>query len=228
MSEVYVRHWLVAAVRDARRQLGWGGFRPVLAVALAIMLLRVLENSDNQWPPYRVSGLLAPLLAAPLVYWAAMAAGLAVQRGVGAFTAYGTTLLVAAVSTATVLLPIRQVLVGELPANGVDSLWVVVSFLVDVLGVLEVGGVGMLVHHHHRVVRRIVDGLRDAQLERQRLERHMIECGLEAARATIEPRVLLEALAQVRASYRDAPAEADASLERLIDSLRARRTLVPQ
>ena len=200
------------------------GLRPAIFIGLVIAVLRILEQLPG---PISLAMLVLdvswPLTGALLVFRAAEAAADSVRRGGGASACYGAGLVAASLMTAVVQLLLRLALTGR--PQSVDS-WALpgpYAFAFEALGVLVAGGIGMVVHHNHCVVRRILDNLHDVQLRQRRLEQGLLESRLAAARAENDPRELFDALARLRAAYASRPTEADAALDGLIEQLRARR-----
>jgi len=84
---------------------------------------------------------------------------------------------------------------------------------------------GVLLAIYFDYVRRVqasAGRLRQAQVERQRVERDTLEARLEMIRARVDPVYLFESLAQVRTAYGRDGAEAERLLDELIFFLRSR------
>ena len=92
-------------------------------------------------------------------------------------------------------------------------------------GIWHVITSGVLLAVYFDYVRRVqasAGRLRQAQVDRQRVERDMLEARLDMIRARVDPVHLFESLARVRAAYARDAAEAERLLDELIFFLRSR------
>ena len=92
-------------------------------------------------------------------------------------------------------------------------------------GIWHVVAGGVLLAVYYEYVRRVqasAGRLMEAQVERQRVERDMLESRLAMIHARVDPVHLFDSLARVRAAYARDAAEAERQLDELIFFLRSR------
>ncbi len=164
---------------------------------------------------------LVPLL----VLLAALCADEWVARGARPLCAYSVCLLTAACRGATIQSAqeawLRAHLLSHSPGFVLHT-WSTLAF--DVIDILTAGFVVMFVFHARRSVVRILDRLRTAELTRVRLERSLINSHLESAQAQVDSASMLTFLEEIGRLYHTAPQDAEAKLDRFVETLQSRRT----
>lgn len=83
------------------------------------------------------------------------------------------------------------------------------------------GVFALFVYLNRRIAERMLQGIRETQLRRVRLERQLVESRLAAAQAQVDPQMLFGALAEVRGKLSAGAPEANEQLDLLIHQLRA-------
>lgn len=86
---------------------------------------------------------------------------------------------------------------------------------------LVFAGAAVMFHGERRLAGATLQRLREAELERVRRSREMVESQLRATQARVEPQFLFSTLAHVRRSYREDPSFAGRMLDELVSFLRA-------
>jgi hypothetical protein len=196
------------------------------ALGLAVAVMRSLGAWESGAPAHRLATPFFMFqLGALFVLLATLCADEAVSRGARPARAYPVALLIASIITAV--------------TQWYGRLWFGPSGMpIDAQGIrlvlagLDVGllgGLAMLAYVNRRIADQILEGVREAELRRVRLERQLIESRLAAAEAQVDPQTLFGALADIRNGFERAAPDADRRLGNLIQDLRAAlaRTTIP-
>ncbi len=197
-----------------------GGAWAVLAMAYVLIVL----VCAHQWPDREL--IIGQIMGHCLVL-AVFVADRAVSSGASGRLAY---ILAAVAGIAVGALIWAAVLALQPNLLATDDTWKVeaaLPFFVVLHPVyvamfwLLFAGAAVLFYGERRLAASTLQRLRNAELERVRRSREMIESQLQATQARVEPQFLFNTLEHVRQSYRDDPAFAERMLDELVSFLRA-------
>jgi hypothetical protein len=204
-------------LRAVANAISWRNLLATQAVALVLAALRWFEFGAWGLPVWaRAACFFNFPIAALCVLLAALCADESVSRGTRPLRTYSIA-LVAACAVTSVLQWYLRLWFG--PA-GMPQGFGFTDFAIPFVDVMFLGGVGMLAYANRRTADRILESVRRAELSRVRLEQQLIESRLATAEAQIDPRMLFEALREIRSSLARAEPQADTQLDRLIRRLR--------
>jgi hypothetical protein len=79
---------------------------------------------------------------------------------------------------------------------------------------------GLLIFLNGRMAKRMLEGVRGAELRRVQLDQQLVESRLATAEAQIDPQMLFSALAQIKQGLKDSQPDAERKLNDLIQKLR--------
>lgn len=207
----------MSLVRAVAKAFSWRILLVTQAIALAFAALRWLEFGALGLPLWaRAACLFSFPIAALFVLVATLCADEWVTRGASALRCYAVA-LVSACAAASVVQWYVRLWFG--PA-GMPDAFGFRDFAMPFVDVFFLGGVGMLAYANRRTADRILENVRRAELTRVRLERQLIESRLATTEAQIDPRMLFEALSEIRSGFVRAEPQADAKLDGLIQRLR--------
>lgn len=186
-------------------------------------LLSYLQGRNPAIAPHLLnSHFVVASLGALFVMLGALAADEAIRRGRGFAAAYSVALLGACCATAVTQWYLRAWLgvgAAEHPAGATGA---IVRVGLVGLDVSVLGGLAMLAFLNRRSANRMLDGVRNAELERVRVERRLLDSRLATTQAYIDPVSLLAKVAGIRDLYSTSHAGANEQLEALIQELRGR------
>jgi hypothetical protein len=152
------------------------------------------------------------------VLLAALAADEAMRRGMRLGRAYLSALVSASCAAAIMQWCLRAWLqVDYTPGSGIP----LVRLALVALDTALLGGLALLAYLNRQSAKRMLAGVRSAELERIQVERRLLDSRLATTQAQVDPDSLLRQLGEIRACYAAARAGADDKLERLIRELRA-------
>jgi hypothetical protein len=209
----------VPFARAVLRAVTWKVFLAAQLLALGFGLLRYLQHGPQPPPHFFHTHLISRAVGAVFVMLAALAANEAVRRGSGMWRVYPAALLAGSCVGALVQWHLRGWLgVIDFTPDAGTPFWRVTLVALDA-GAF--GGLAMLAYLNRQSADRMLQGVRAADLERVRVERHLIESRLATAEAHTDPRSVFRQLAEIRNLYATARPGADERLETLIQELRA-------
>jgi len=207
----------MSLVRAVANAFSWRILVVTQAFALVFAALRWLEFGALGLPLWaRAACLFSFPIAALFVLLATLCAAESVSGGARALRTYSIS-LVAACAAASVVQWYVRLWFG--PA-GMPDAFGFKDFAIPFVDVIFLGGIGMLAYANRRTADRILENVRRADLRRVRLERQLIESRLATTEAQIDPRMLFEALRDIRSGLVRAEPQADMKLDRLIQRLR--------
>jgi len=161
-------------------------------------------------------GLLGEALAATLMVLSALVADEAVRRGCRVWSAFTVAVLFACTATVGLQLLVLQ----WLGLAQTQPHWRM-RFALDMLSAsCTYWAMAMLVFLNHRSAARSLAGVRATELEGVQIEQRLIDSRLSAAKAQVDPALVMQRLAQVRRLYATGQGGAEAQLESLIEDLR--------
>jgi hypothetical protein len=79
---------------------------------------------------------------------------------------------------------------------------------------------GLLIFMNGRAAERMLEGIRGTELRRAQLDQQLVESRLAAAEAQIDPKMLFDALAQIKRGLEDSRPNAEKDLDNLTQTLR--------
>lgn len=155
-------------------------------------------------------------LTALLVLLAALAGDQAVCRGWAVWRTVVACLTASAALAAVAMGGLR----GAFTISDSRPNAELIHVLRDFLDVCSYWGMAMMVFLNNRSASRMLEGVRNTELERVQVERRLLSSRLAAAETQIDPGSVLSQLARIRDSYAAGDLRADEKLEALIAGLR--------
>lgn len=217
-----------AGIREWVRARPIGGLAALLSVLAAWVVLNNIDagfySGAHVPATYSLSGVAVVSIAALCLLAALAVSGKLVRTGHRPWLVYPATLLAASLATGISQWYVRDWLglhfaFIETAANaGLRRL----TTFVTGADTFILGAIAMLVYTRRRREIESLRSLAKMQLERQRLERDLLQSRLAAMQSVVEPQWLLDALASIRADYARNGSAAEMQLNELIDRLRAR------
>ena len=205
-----------ALYRERSRTLAW----TLVATGYALLASTIAHHPQ----PREI--IIAQIMAHSLVL-AVVVADHAVSSGAAGRMAYPVAALAGSVGGAAVwaaVLRLAPPLFGDDPAWAPEAASPLFGVLHPVYVAalwLTFAGAGVVWHGERQLAARTLQRLRDAELERVRRSREVIESQLQAAQARVEPQFLFDTLSQVRRACGRDPALAERMLDQLVAFLRA-------
>lgn len=201
--------------------LTWRKFLLMQALGqLAILIASTEDDLFGSWMGHPSLQYVSMALNVCIALPVALFADAAVDRGGKARVLYPLaifmTIPIAGVSAAT--MQWVYLLVFKLPAGTVDIH--VRSVMEATSGMFAYGAFVMLVYMNRRTADRMLEGIRRAELRHAQLENQLVNSRLATTEAQIDPERLFGALADVREAFNRSLPEAEAQLDRLVQSLR--------
>jgi len=188
---------------------------------LAIYLESREQHLFGFWMGHTSEHYVAMALSVFLIIPIALLSDEAVKRGAAPKFAYTiallTTLPVAFVAT-TVTQHVYLSIFG-LPPGKPNLFWI--SSVETTFHMYTYGAFGMLVFMNQRTADRLLENFRNSELKRVQLERQLVESRLATAEAQIDPAMLFDQLARIKAGFERGGEGAEAQLNELIQGLRA-------
>lgn len=209
-------------LRGLAASLTWKKFLLAEAVGLAVNLTRYLAHPALGAVPDEIRRTIWTTFGAAGALLAVLCADEAVRHGVRTSLAYWIALLTASAATGAVQW-YTSVWLGLTPSMDrvAHTLLQLTQMGFIALQVMLYGGIATLVYLNRRAAAQALEGVRTAEFRRVQIERRVIESRLATARAHVDPRTLLKALARIQEGYRTASADADGRLDQLILQLQA-------
>lgn len=210
-------NWL----RSVLHAVSWRGCLVSVTLGLLVGLLRWLQNARHAPPNFLYSSLMICNLGALSVMLATLAAEQAVRRGAPPLRCYCAALTIASLFTAGAQYLLRDALhlYTAVSQPGVPLRIQHTQIIFVFFDVLSFGGLGMFAYRNKCTAQRILEEVRLTELRRIESERHLTETSLAAARAMVDPEILLEDLGRVRDLYLRAIPDAERELEAIIQKL---------
>lgn len=205
------------SVRAIWSSMTWKRLLAVQALGFSLAMMRWIENWDTSPPMYRImSRFVIMACGALFLLPATLCADEAVKHGALPRRAYAIAVLIACAFTALAQWLIRLAFGPDgLPFDLRQS-----RIIPDLFDVAIFGALAVLMYVNRRTADRILEGIRSVELRRVQTERQLIEARLATSQAQIDPQMLFESLAQIRADFGKAGPDAEARLDGLILKLR--------
>ncbi len=204
-------------VRSTLHTVTWRLLLAAQAFGGTLGLFRYLEARGHGASPHLLAARLCHEVPAALfMTLAACAANEAVVRGWPVRRAFALALACAAAASVLVQMQLGSWLGAEPAGSRARLAFALASFV----GACLYWGMAILVFLNRRSAARMLAGVRNAELERMRLERRVIDSSLASAEAQIDPPLVLKRLAHIRGLYDTGRPDADEQLEALIADLR--------